>query len=108
MEQDTAVLGITWYAQDLLGEIVFVDLPAVGTVVARDEPYAEIESVKAVSDVIAPVSGSVLEVNAALRSAPETLNSDPYGDAWLVRVRLVERAQLAALLDANAYRELVR
>ena len=87
VDGETATLGITWYAQDQLGEVVYFDPPEVGTSVSKDEPYAEVESVKAVSDVIAPVSGEIVEVNTALADKPETINSDPYGDGWLMRVR---------------------
>src|ERR1700741_1470001 len=94
---DEATLGITWYAQDALGEVVFFQPPAVGTQVRKDEPYAEVESVKAVSDVIAPLSGEIVAVNEALGDAPETINSDPYGDGWLVKVRLANLAERDAL-----------
>ncbi len=103
VDDDTATLGITWYAQDSLGEIVFFDPPEVGASVTKDEPYAEVESVKAVSDVIAPVSGEVLEVNGDLADNSEKINDDPYGDGWLVRVRLRDPAELDDLLDAAAY-----
>ena len=88
IEGDQATFGITWYAQDALGEVVFFDPPEVGSTVTKDQPYAEVESVKAVSDVIAPMSGEIVEVNTALGDAPESINSDPYGDGWMVRVRL--------------------
>ncbi len=100
---DTATFGVTWYAQDALGEVVFFDPPQVGTSVTKDEPYAEVESVKAVSDVIAPLSGEIVEVNSALSDTPDTINSDPYGDGWLVRVKLSEPAQQEALLEQSAY-----
>ena len=100
---DHATLGITWYAQDSLGEVVFFDLPAVGTTVAKDEAYAEVESVKAVSDVIAPLSGEIVEVNEALSDAPQAINEDPYGAGWLVKVRLADPAEREALMDASAY-----
>jgi glycine cleavage system H protein len=99
----TATLGITWYAQDSLGEVVFFDLPAVGTTVAKDGSYAEVESVKAVSDVIAPLSGEIVEVNETLTDAPQTINEDPYGAGWLVKVRLSEPSEREALMDASAY-----
>jgi glycine cleavage system H protein len=99
-----ATLGITWYAQDALGEVVFFDLPAVGAALAKDEPYAEVESVKAVSDVVAPLSGEIVEVNEALSDNPATINEDPYGEGWLVKVRLSEPGEQGALLDAAAYR----
>jgi len=103
IEGDTAVFGITWYAQDQLGEVVFVDPPGVGKAVSKDEPYAEIESVKAVSDVVAPLSGEILEVNEGLAAAPEKLNEDPYGDGWLVKVRLADVSEVEELLDREAY-----
>ena len=99
-----ATLGITWYAQDSLGEVVFFDPPAVGTVLAKDSSYAEVESVKAVSDVIAPLSGEIVEVNEALSQSPATINEDPYGEGWLVKVSLSDPAERDALLDADAYR----
>jgi glycine cleavage system H protein len=100
---DTATFGITWFAQDALGEVVFIDPPEVGTRVTKDEPYAEVESVKAVSDVIAPLSGEIVEVNTALAEKPETINDDPYGDGWLVRVKLSDESEKDALMDAAAY-----
>jgi glycine cleavage system H protein len=105
VDGDTGTLGITWYAQDQLGEVVFVDPPDVGKEIAKDEPYAEVESVKAVSDVIAPVSGEVIEVNAALADSPESINEDPYGEGWLVKVRLSDPSETDSLMDAAAYRE---
>ena len=104
---DTATFGITWFAQDALGEVVFLDPPEVGTRVTKDEPYAEVESVKAVSDVIAPLSGEIVEVNVALAEKPETINEDPYGEGWLVRVKLTQPAEADDLLDADAYRSLL-
>jgi len=101
-----ATFGITWYAQDSLGEIVFWDGPAVGAQVTKDGSYAELESVKAVSDVIAPLSGEVVEVNAALADDPATVNASPYGEGWLVRVRIADPGEREALLDATAYEEL--
>jgi glycine cleavage system H protein len=98
-----AALGITWYAQDCLGEVVYFDPPEVGTQVSKDEPYAEVESVKAVSDVVAPLSGEIVEVNAALADAPDAINDDPYGEGWLVKVRLSDPAEREALMDAAAY-----
>jgi glycine cleavage system H protein len=98
-----ATLGITWYAQDALGEVVFCEPPPVGTILTQDEPYAEVESVKAVSDVIAPLSGEIVEVNEALADAPEAINEDPYGAGWLVKVRLADPTEAEALLDADAY-----
>ena len=102
-----AVFGITWYAQDSLGEVVFYDPPEVGTAVDKDSSYAEVESVKAVSDVIAPLSGEIVEVNDVLADAPEKVNEDPYGDGWLVRVKLTAPAETEALLDAEEYRKLL-
>ena len=102
-----AVLGITWYAQDSLGEVVFYDPPEVGAAIDKDSSYAEVESVKAVSDVIAPLSGEIVEVNDALADAPEKVNEDPYGEGWLVRVRLTAPAEAEALLDAAEYRKLL-
>jgi glycine cleavage system H protein len=107
IEGDEAVLGITWYAQDALGELVHFEAPEVGSSTAKDEPYGEVESVKAVSDVIAPLSGEILEVNSVVVDAPETVNSDPYGDGWLVRIRLADSAEADTLLDADAYRAFV-
>ena len=106
IDGDVATFGITWYAQDSLGEVVFWDGPDVGAHVTKDEAYAELESVKAVSDVIAPLSGEVIEVNAALTDDPATVNASPYGDGWLVRVRLSDPSERDALLDAAAYTEL--
>jgi glycine cleavage system H protein len=107
IDGDEATLGITWYAQDSLGELVHYEPPEEGQTVEAGSPYGEVESVKAVSDVIAPLSGEVLEVNAKVVDAPETVNADPYGDGWLVRIRLSDRSQAEDLLDAAAYRELV-
>ena len=101
---DEAVLGITWYAQDSLGELVLFDAPEVGATLTKDEPYAEVESVKAVSDVIAPLSGEVLEVNQKAVDEPETVNEDPYGDGWLVRIRFSDATESEGLMDAEAYR----
>jgi glycine cleavage system H protein len=103
VEGDVATFGITWFAQDALGEVVFFDPPEVGNTVTKDEPYAEVESVKAVSDVIAPLSGEIVEVNAALGDSPEAINADPYGEGWLVRVRLSDPSERDALLDAAGY-----
>jgi glycine cleavage system H protein len=102
-QPDTATLGITWYAQDALGEVVFFEPPAAGTVVSKDAPYAEVESVKAVSDVIAPLSGEIIEVNAALADNPAVINEDPYGEGWLVKVRLGDPSEQDTLLDARSY-----
>jgi glycine cleavage system H protein len=103
VEGDVATLGITWYAQDQLGEVVFFDPPQVGATVTKDQPYAEIESVKAVSDVVAPLSGEIVEVNEALSDSPERVNDDPYGDGWLVKVRLSEPGEVDDLMDAATY-----
>ena len=103
IDGDTATFGITWYAQDQLGEVVFVDPPEVGKTVSKDEPYAEIESVKAVSDVVAPLSGEITEVNEALGDTPETVNEDPYGDGWLVRIKLSDTSEVDDLMDASTY-----
>jgi glycine cleavage system H protein len=105
VDGDTATLGITWYAQDQLGEVVFFDPPEVGTSIAKDSPYAEVESVKAVSDVIAPVSGEIVAVNEALKDAPEQINEDSYGEGWLVKVKLSDPSEIDALMDADSYRE---
>ena len=104
LEGDTATFGITWFAQDALGEVVFFEPPEVGSAVSKDEPYAEVESVKAVSDVIAPLSGEVLEVNQKVVDEPETVNEDPYGAGWLVRIRLSDAGETDALLDVEAYK----
>jgi glycine cleavage system H protein len=105
VDGDIATFGITWYAQDQLGEVVFFDPPEVGKTVRKGDPYAEVESVKAVSDVIAPLSGEIVEVNEALTSAPEAINEDPYDSGWMVRVRLSDPSEVDALLDAAAYQE---
>jgi glycine cleavage system H protein len=102
-----AVFGITWYAQDSLGEVVFYDPPEVGTAVDKDSSYAEVESVKAVSDVIAPLSGEIVEVNDALADTPEKVNEDPYGDGWLVKVKLTAPGEVDSLLGAEEYRKLL-
>ena len=107
IDGDSATFGITWYAQDQLGEVVFFDPPEVGTEITSGDSYAEVESVKAVSDVIAPMSGEVTEVNAALAGTPELINDDPYGQGWLVRVKLSEPDQAGDLLDVGAYRQLL-
>ncbi|HEX3291161.1 MAG TPA: glycine cleavage system protein GcvH [Gaiella sp.] len=104
IEGDEAVLGITWYAQDSLGELVLFDAPEVGATLRKDEPYAEVESVKAVSDVVAPLSGEVIAVNQKAVDEPETVNEAPYGEGWLVRIRVADAAESDALLDAAAYR----
>jgi len=102
-----AVFGVTWYAQDSLGEVVFYDPPEVGATVDKDSSYAEVESVKAVSDVIAPLSGEIVEVNEALADTPEKINEDPYGEGWLVRVKLSGASEADALLGAAEYRKLL-
>jgi glycine cleavage system H protein len=98
-----ATLGITWYAQDSLGEVVFFEAPALGTTVAKDAPYTEVESVKAVSDVVAPLSGEIIEINEVVVENPGMINEDPYGEGWLVKVRLSDPAERDALLDAATY-----
>jgi glycine cleavage system H protein len=103
IDGEVATFGITWFAQDALGEVVFFDPPEVGSSVTKDESYAEVESVKAVSDVIAPLSGEIVEVNTGLGDAPETINSDPYGEGWLVKVRLSDQSELDSLLDRDTY-----
>jgi glycine cleavage system H protein len=108
IEGDEATFGITWYAQDALGEVVFFDPPAVGTQIAKDQVYAEVESVKAVSDVFAPLSGEIVAVNDGLADSPERINHDPYGDGWMVRVRLSEPSEVDSLLDVGAYRDLLQ
>jgi glycine cleavage system H protein len=107
IEGSEATFGITWYAQDALGEVVFYEPPEVGATITKDEPYAEVESVKAVSDVFAPLSGEISEVNEALSDNPERINEEPYGDGWLVRVKLAEPSEADQLMDAAAYRELL-
>ena len=104
LEGGEAVLGITWFAQDSLGELVHFEAPTVGTAIALGAAYGEVESVKAVSDVIAPLSGEVVEVNDAVVDAPELVNDDPYGQGWLVRIRLSDPSEVDGLLDATAYR----
>jgi len=103
VEGDQATFGITWYAQDQLGEVVFFDPPADGSEVKQNEPYTEVESVKAVSDVFAPLSGEIIEVNEALSDKPEMINEDPYGEGWLVKVRLSDPSEVDALMDAASY-----
>ena len=107
IEGDEAVLGITWFAQDALGELVHFGAPTAGSNVAAGQSYGEVESVKAVSDVIAPLSGEVLEVNQAVVDAPETVNEDPYGTGWLIRVRLSDPAEVDSLLDAESYKQVL-
>jgi glycine cleavage system H protein len=103
VDGEEATFGITWYAQDALGEVVFFEPPEVGSKVVKDEPYTEVESVKAVSDVIAPLSGDIVAVNGALAEMPETINQDPYGEGWLVRVKLSDPSEAESLIDAEAY-----
>ncbi len=107
VEGDEAVLGITWFAQDALGELVHFEAPEVGATIAKDSSYGEVESVKAVSDVIAPLSGEILEVNQAVVDGPEVVNEDPYGTGWLLRIRLSDPGELDALLDVAAYQQLI-
>jgi len=108
LEGDEAVLGITWFAQDALGELVHFEAPQPGATVAKDSSYGEVESVKAVSDVIAPLSGEILEVNQAVVDAPETVSDDPYGEGWLLRIRLSDPSEVQALLDVDAYKQLLQ
>ena len=107
VEGDEAVLGITWFAQDSLGELVHYEPPSQGATISRDSSYGEVESVKAVSDVIAPLSGEVLEVNQKVVDAPETVNDDPYGDGWLIRIRMSSPDELEQLLDVAAYKKVL-
>ena len=107
VDGDEATLGVTAFATDALGELVHFEPPEVGSTVTKDQSYGEVESVKAVSDLIAPLSGEVLEVNAQVAGAPETVNEDPYGNGWLIRIRLANAGEVDALLDAGAYRELL-
>jgi glycine cleavage system H protein len=104
IEDGEAVLGITWYAQDALGELVHFEPPEVGASIAKDGAYGEVESVKAVSDVVSPLSGEVLEVNQAVVDGPETVNEDPYGDGWLIRIRLSDASEADNLMDVDAYK----
>ncbi|MGO9975295.1 MAG: glycine cleavage system protein GcvH [Solirubrobacteraceae bacterium] len=103
IDGDQATFGITWYAQDALGEVVFFEAPAIGATVTQGETYAEVESVKAVSEVVAPLSGEIVEVNEGLGDQPQTINDDPYGEGWLVRIKIADAAQSDALMDAVAY-----
>jgi len=104
IEGNEATLGVTWFAQDALGELVHYEAPTVGSTVAKDESYGEVESVKAVSDIVAPLSGEVLEVNQKAVDAPETVNDDPYGEGWLIRIRMSDPGEVDALMEADAYR----
>jgi glycine cleavage system H protein len=108
IEGDLATFGITWYAQDALGEVVFFDPPEVGASVSKDDAYTEVESVKAVSDVYAPLSGEIVEVNEALADSPEKVNHDPYGEGWMVKVRLSDPSEVDELMDVAAYKELLQ
>jgi glycine cleavage system H protein len=107
IDGDEAVLGVTWFAADALGELVHFEPPEPGAIVAKDSSYGEVESVKAVSDVIAPLSGEVLEVNQKVVDAPETVNEDPYGDGWLIRIRLSNQSEVDALLEVQAYKQVL-
>jgi glycine cleavage system H protein len=107
IDGDEATFGITWYAQDSLGEVVFFEPPEAGAAIAKDASYAEVESVKAVSDVIAPLSGEIVAVNGGAAESPEVINEDPYGDGWLVKVKLSDPSEADGLLDAAAYRDLL-
>ena len=104
IEGDEATLGVTWFAQDALGELVHYEAPAVGSTVAKDESYGEVESVKAVSDIVAPLSGEILEVNQKAVDEPEIVNDDPYGEGWLIRIRMSDPGEVDALMEADAYR----
>ena len=108
VEGDEATFGITWYAQDALGEVVFFDPPEIGASVSKDDAYAEVESVKAVSDVFAPLSGEIVEVNEGLADSPEKVNQDPYGEGWMVKIRLSDPSEVDQLMDVSAYRELLQ
>jgi glycine cleavage system H protein len=108
VEGDEATFGITWYAQDALGEVVFYDPPGVGAAVTANQSYAEVESVKAVSDVFAPLSGEVVAVNDGLSDAPERINDDPYGEGWLVKIKLSDPSEVDKLLDVEAYKKLLQ
>jgi glycine cleavage system H protein len=108
IDGDDATFGVTWYAQDALGEVVFFDPPEVGAQVSKDQAYAEVESVKAVSDVFAPLSGEITGVNEALADSPEKINEDPYGEGWMVKVRLSDPSEVDSLLDVSAYKDLLQ
>jgi glycine cleavage system H protein len=107
IENEEATFGVTWFAQDALGEVVFYDPPEMGATVSKDHAYTEVESVKAVSDVFAPLSGEITAVNDKLGDSPELINSDPYGDGWLVKVKLSDPGELESLMDADAYQKLL-
>jgi glycine cleavage system H protein len=108
IEGDQATFGVTWYAQDALGEVVFFDPPEVGAAVTKDQTYAEVESVKAVSDVFAPLSGEIVEVNDALGDSPERINADPYGEGWMIKVRMSDPSEVERLMDVEAYKEMLQ
>ena len=107
IDGDQATFGVTWYAQDALGEVVFFDPPDVGASVTKDQTYAEVESVKAVSDVFAPLSGEIVEVNEALAESPERINADPYGDGWMIKIRMSEPSEADKLMDVAAYKAML-
>ena len=107
IEGDEAVLGVTWYAVDALGELVHYEPPEVGATIGKDGTYGEVESVKAVSELIAPLSGEVLEVNGRVTDAPETVNEDPYGNGWLIRIRMSDASEADGLLDVAAYKQVL-
>ena len=107
VDGEIATFGITWFAQDQLGEVVFVELPEVGSDVSAGQSYAEVESVKAVSDVIAPLTGEVTEVNETLSDSPETINEDPYEGGWIAKVRLNDTSEVESLLEVDAYKKLL-
>ncbi len=106
-EDSVATIGITDYAQDQLGEVVYIELPAVGDKVSKDDPFGVVESVKAVSDIYAPVSGTVTEINQELVESPEMVNEDPYGDGWLIKIRIADLVELDDLMDGEEYQEMV-
>ena len=107
IEGDEAALGVTWFAADALGELVHFEPPEVGATVTKDASYGEVESVKAVSDLIAPLSGEVIEVNVKVVDAPETVNQDPYGDGWLIRIRMSDASEADSLLDVDGYKQVL-
>jgi glycine cleavage system H protein len=108
IDGDQATFGVTWYAQDALGEVVFFDPPDVGAGVTKDQTYAEVESVKAVSDVFAPLSGEIVEVNETLGESPERINQDPYGEGWMIKVRMSDPSEVDRLMDVEAYKEMLQ
>ena len=108
VEGDSAVIGISHFAQDQLGEVVYVDLPSAGTSLSAGDQFGEIESVKSVSELFSPLTGEIVEVNEALSDAPETVNSDPYGEGWMLKVRMADAGELDSLMDAEAYEAFVR